>query len=79
VIELGVLRYTSGTAIQVNDVIKVAIENGKVNYYLNSNLEYTSATLPTYPVFADCAFYNIGGSWGDVKIFGRLISSGWTA
>jgi hypothetical protein len=52
--ELGQWRASPGT-YAVGDVLKVAIQNGVVQYYRNGTLLYTSRAAPTYPLTADAA------------------------
>jgi hypothetical protein len=47
-------RYTAGA------VYKVAVENGKVKYYENGTLKYTSAQAPAYPLLIDSTIGTVG-------------------
>jgi hypothetical protein len=42
-----------GTKYAVGDVLRVAVEGGKVKYYKNGTLLYTSTAAPTYPLQVD--------------------------
>ena len=43
-------------------VYKVAIESGKVKYYQNGTLKYTSAAVPTYPLVLDSTIDVVGSA-----------------
>lgn len=45
--------YKTDTPYVTGDSFKVSVVSGVVKYYKNSNLFYTSATVPTYPLVAD--------------------------
>jgi hypothetical protein len=49
--EAGV--YKTDFAPVAGAVYKVAVENGRVNYYQNGSLKYSSATVPTFPLLVD--------------------------
>lgn len=63
VYENGTSKGSFGTWDQYGtDIFKVAIENGVVNYYKNGSVFYTSATAPTYPIYADCSLHCHGAA-----------------
>lgn len=59
---------------------RVAIESGVVKYYMisgaTSTLVYTATHQPTYPMAADAAIYDNGGSVGNAVISGNLSGGG---
>jgi RHS repeat-associated protein len=59
---------------------RVAIESGVVKYYMisgaTSTLMYTATHAPTYPMAADAAIYDNGGSIGNAVISGNLSGGG---
>lgn len=57
----------------VGDVFRIAVENGKVNYYQNGELKHTSTRTPTLPLFVDMSFYNKYGKITGIKI-GTMLS-----
>jgi hypothetical protein len=40
-------------------VYKVAAENGRVNYYQNGTLKYSSAAAPTFPLLTDSSLQEL--------------------
>ncbi|URZ15337.1 phage tail spike protein [Clostridium felsineum] len=52
----------------VGDTGRIAIEDNKINYYINGNLKYTSTQTPTLPLVVDTAFYIPNTQFVDVKI-----------
>ncbi|MCP4521096.1 MAG: T9SS type A sorting domain-containing protein [Cytophagales bacterium] len=53
----------------VGDVLKVAIENGTVKYYLNDVVLYTSTVPATsFPMYADCSIQNRNAVVNDLRI-----------
>lgn len=45
-------RWSWDTAIQVGDVLAIAVESGRVKFYRNGTPYYTSTLAPTYPLAA---------------------------
>lgn len=57
--------YKSDTPFAAGDVFRVAVESGKVKYYKNNNLFYTSAAVPVFPLVADVSMQSVGSLlWG---------------
>ncbi|MCB9195603.1 MAG: PKD domain-containing protein [Flavobacteriales bacterium] len=54
--------YSSG------DTAKVVAEDGIVSYYINSNLIYTSAVVPSFPLYADMSIYTDGGTLEEITL-----------
>lgn len=63
--EKGAHIATVGTHT-IGDVLKVAVENGVVKYYKNSELLYTSLQVPVYPLLLDVSIYSPGGILNNV-------------
>lgn len=57
-----------------NDTFKVAVESGKVKYYRNGKVFYTSAVSPTYPLMADSALMGTAATVANAIIGGSAIS-----
>jgi hypothetical protein len=57
VFENGSNKYSE--VFDASKTYKIAIESGVVKYYKDTTLLYTSATAPTYPLYADVAMYGI--------------------
>lgn len=53
--------YRSDIRYNANDVLRIAIESGKVKYYKNGTLFYTSTAAPVYPLAADVSLQRAGG------------------
>ncbi|HKQ52746.1 MAG TPA: S8 family peptidase, partial [Pyrinomonadaceae bacterium] len=71
IIENGVSLGTFGT-YATGDKLRIAIENGQVNYYLNGTLLYTSLIAPVYPLLVDTSLYTAAATITDVVISGAL-------
>ena len=67
VYESGTNRGTFGN-YQYGDTMRVASENGVVNYYHNGTLIYTSGVAPSFPMFADVAIRNQDDTLHNVNI-----------
>jgi hypothetical protein len=50
------------------DVFRVAIESGRVKYYRNGTVFYTSGITPAYPLIADAALNGQGSTIGNAVI-----------
>jgi hypothetical protein len=59
-------------------VYRVAVEAGKVKYYQNGTLKYTSATAPSYPLLLDTALDNVGNAVQNATITTGSTTSGGT-
>lgn len=71
VYESGSYRAQVGT-YQIGDVLKVAVENGRINYYRNGSLLRTSTLAPSYPLQFDGAIRDPGGRLTNPMICGTL-------
>jgi RHS repeat-associated protein len=60
VIEGGVEKYWLQQILVAGDVVRVAVEGGKIKYYINSTAVYTSTATPTYPLLVDSSISLIG-------------------
>ena len=67
--EMGALRGTAGTHV-TGDVLRVAVEGGRVRYRRNGTLLFTSPVIPTYPLFVDTALFTMGATLTDVVVSG---------
>jgi len=57
--------YRADTTFKAGDVFRVSVESGKVKYYKNGSVFYTSAAAPTYPLVADVSMQSVGSLlWG---------------
>jgi hypothetical protein len=74
VYENGVLRGNFGS-YAVGDVLKVAVENGVVNYYRNSTFVYASTVAPTYPLMVDTSINSMGARVSNVYVCGTALGS----
>ncbi|MFM8431322.1 MAG: hypothetical protein ACKOA1_00845, partial [Bacteroidota bacterium] len=70
VYESGTLRGSFGN-YAVGDVLRVAIEGGRVNYYRNGLLFYTSTVTPTLPLFVHVSIADVAGSIGNLTVSNR--------
>ena len=68
IIEAGVNRGTFNN-YTATDTFRIAIEQGKVRYYKNSVLFYTSNTVPSLPLRANATFYDVGSTLLDPVIW----------
>ncbi|MBK6475763.1 MAG: T9SS type A sorting domain-containing protein [Flavobacteriales bacterium] len=71
----GVLRVVENgganlvfTIYSTGDVLRIAIDNGKVRYYQNGVVLYTSSQAPVMPLYADVSTYDIGATVANVKV-----------
>jgi hypothetical protein len=71
VYEAGQHRATLGT-YSLNDVLRVAVDNGAVTYSLNGALLYTSSTPPVYPLVADTSLYSANAVVAQARMAGDL-------
>lgn len=55
-------QYRKDTGASIGDVFRVAVESGKVNYYRNGTLFFTSGKQPLYPLRADTSFGTLNAS-----------------
>ena len=69
--ESGVYKGGFGN-YNVGDTVFIKVENGIVNYYLNSNLFYVSNSIPNLPLLIDVSIYTNGGSIKSVKVSGFI-------
>ena len=60
--------YSAGATIQV-----VVSEQGKVQYHLNRKVLKTSSRQVVYPLYADVAIHDSGGSFSNVHWIGRVL------
>lgn len=58
----NIASYSSGT------VLRIAIENNIVKYYVNGVLEYISTVTPTLPMYVDLAFTTLSGTLNDIVV-----------
>lgn len=65
----NVASYASGT------VLKIAVENNVVRYYVNNTLEYISSVTPALPLYVDVAFTSLSGTLDDITITNGSIGS----
>lgn len=71
----GVLRVVENggsnlvfTTYSTGDVLRIAIEHGKVRYYQNGIVLYTSSQTPVLPLYVDVSTYDIGATVANVKV-----------
>ncbi len=74
VYEGGVYRGDFGT-ITPGDVLRVAVEGNRVNYYRNGTVLYTSSATPTYPLLLDTSINSTGGKVYNAYICGQNLGS----
>lgn len=65
--EYGTRVQTVGT-YRVGDRLEVRYVRGRVRYYQNGTLRYTSSRPPVYPVSLDTSIYTPGGSLRDAYL-----------
>ena len=51
--------YKTDFAPAAGAMYKVAVENGRVNYYQNGTLKYSSAAVPTFPLLTDSSLQEL--------------------
>ncbi len=56
------------STITANDTLRIAVENNKVKYYLNSELLYLSDQTPALPLIADGTIQSIDGTFTNAII-----------
>ena len=61
VFETGINRGSFGS-YAASDVFRVSVENNVVKYYRNGTVFYTSALVPSFPMYADVSINNVGGT-----------------
>jgi hypothetical protein len=61
IFETGINRGSFGS-YAASDIFKVSVENNVVKYYRNGSVFYTSALVPSYPMYADVSINNVGGT-----------------
>jgi alpha-tubulin suppressor-like RCC1 family protein len=71
VYEAGVQRGSFGTFVP-GDRLRVAVEGGVVKYLKGSQVLYTSAVAPTFPLLVDTSLYSLGATLQDAVISGEL-------
>jgi hypothetical protein len=54
--------YKSESSYSAGDVFKIAVEAGRVKYYKNGALLYTSTRTPSYPLIVDASLIGIGAT-----------------
>ena len=68
IIEFGTVKMNLGT-YKTGEVLRIAVENNKVNYYRHSyGLVYTSTLVPALPMKADICLQNTGATLKNVKV-----------
>ena len=76
VIEDGVVK--AKVKYRANASFRVAVEGGKVKYYKDGNVIYTSANAPVYPLMINASLINTNSSVSNVMIagagFGTVVS-----
>jgi hypothetical protein len=60
--------YKAGTTFVSDDVFRIAVGAGVVDYYKNGTVFYTSTTAPTYPLQASVAINSLGGTISNAVI-----------
>jgi hypothetical protein len=66
VYERNVWRFTN--RIVAGDVLAIAFQGGRVQYFKNGALIYTSASPPSYPTAVQASFIDMGGALENVTI-----------
>jgi hypothetical protein len=64
--------YRADTTIANGDVLRVSVQNGKVNYARNGIVLYTSALAPTWPLRLYATLFSGGSSVNSARIMGTL-------
>jgi hypothetical protein len=75
VYEKGTQVATIGT-YKKNDILKVAVEGGRVKYYKNDILLYTSLQTPVFPLVIDTGIYSQFGTIREVLLYKETLTSG---
>jgi hypothetical protein len=73
VYESGAQRGGSFGTFARNDVIRVAVVSGAVQYSKNGAVFYTSTLAPTYPLLVDTALLDQGATIQGVVLSGNLV------
>jgi Concanavalin A-like lectin/glucanases superfamily/Bacterial Ig domain len=60
--------YRADIPFVSGDVFRISVVSGVVKYSKNGTVFYTSASVPTYPLVADTAFFNLGATIADAAI-----------
>lgn len=60
-----------GTFYSIGDTMKILVENGQVNYYLNSSLIYASSSAPDLPLYVDVSLKSANSEISDVTILNK--------
>ncbi|XXF76244.1 PKD domain-containing protein [Myxococcaceae bacterium GXIMD 01537] len=74
VLEAGTPRGTL-QRYEPDDMLRVAVESGKVRYYRNSTLIYENPSPPILPLLVDASLYEPGASLSNVTISGAWFVS----
>jgi hypothetical protein len=64
--------YRTETTYVAGDRLRIAYEAGRVRFYKNSVLLYTSTAAPLYPAFADTSLWTYNPSAGQVATLDRV-------
>ena len=71
-------KVKAKTKYKANNVFRIAIESGVVNYYKNGTVFYTSTAQPDYPLLVNASLMHSMSSVSNVMIsgagFGRVVS-----
>ncbi|HVG17797.1 MAG TPA: fibronectin type III domain-containing protein [Blastocatellia bacterium] len=60
--------YAAETTYQSGDSFRIAIEAGRVNYYKNGSLFYTSLNAPAYPLIVKASLVNLNARVSNVIV-----------
>ncbi len=72
VLENGVSRGTFG-GFAAGDRLRIAVEDGAVQYRKNGVLLYSSAVAPGFPLLVDTALNRLGSTFSGVVLSGELV------
>ncbi|MBI2209328.1 MAG: fibronectin type III domain-containing protein, partial [Deltaproteobacteria bacterium] len=64
--ENGIYRANAGIA--AGDVLRIAVESGVVNYYINGSLLYRSAVAPLLPLVVDSSLFSLNATVSNALI-----------
>ncbi|MCO6500208.1 MAG: PKD domain-containing protein [Vicingus serpentipes] len=70
--ESGTNRGNFGT-YSSGDTARIVAKDGNIYYYINSNLLYTSAIVPIFPLYVDVSINNNGGTLEDIHLISGSI------
>ena len=73
--ESGVQMVGNAGAYANGDVIRIAVDNGEVKYFLNGVLLYNSTVAPTLPLQADVSFEDTGGTLENVVVVNGFVDT----